>query len=104
VRFQLVFQFEAHTIKDFDSLIELETFLIEALASERNAVVDGHDFGSGEFNIFVHTEAPRDLCGKIGDLVGHRHPDLPFSAGFRAFDEDSYTALWPPSLISFTVS
>ena len=50
MRYQLVLQFEPNTMDDFDQLVILEGKLIEELGSV--ATVDGHDFGSGEFNIF----------------------------------------------------
>ena len=43
---------------DFDQLVILEDKLIEELGSV--ATVDGHDFGSGEFNIFVLTDEPTE--------------------------------------------
>ena len=50
MKYQLVLQFEANTMDDFDQLVILEDKLIDELGSV--ATVDGHDFGSGEFNIF----------------------------------------------------
>ena len=32
-------------------------------------IVDGHDFGSGEMNIFVHTDNPKSAFEKIKALV-----------------------------------
>ena len=58
MRYQLVLQFEPNTMDDFDQLVILEGKLIEELGSV--ATVDGHDFGSGEFNIFVLTDEPTD--------------------------------------------
>jgi len=56
MRYQLILQFEANTMDDFDQLAILEDKLIGELGSV--ATVDGHDFGSGEFNIFVLTDEP----------------------------------------------
>ncbi len=54
--YQLVLQFSAHTLEDYDQLISLETLLLKQL--DRVAKVDGHDMGKGEFNIFILTRIP----------------------------------------------
>jgi hypothetical protein len=56
VKYQLVLQWPAHAIEDFDRLVEVEETLVERL-SERHDV-DGHDMGAGEMNMFIHTEHP----------------------------------------------
>jgi hypothetical protein len=49
MKYQLVLQFRAEGTQDFDELVVLEDLLIENLPS--TSEVDGHDFGSNEFNI-----------------------------------------------------
>ena len=66
MKYQLVLQFAADSTEDFDRLIELEDRLIEELDV---ATVDGHDFGSGEFNIFVLTDDPVTVFGKAHEIV-----------------------------------
>jgi len=56
MNYQLVLQFVVNSTADFDRLVSLETKLIESLGEV--GVVDGHDFGSGTFNIFVLTNEP----------------------------------------------
>jgi hypothetical protein len=56
MRYQLVLQFAADSLVDFDRLVALEDRLIEELG--QLAMVDGHDFGLGQFNIFVLTDDP----------------------------------------------
>jgi hypothetical protein len=48
MKYQLVLQFRAESMMDFDELVVLEDLLIENLPP--HSEVDGHDFGSGEFN------------------------------------------------------
>lgn len=55
--FQITIKFEASTLDDFDEKIIWETKLIELLGDRHE--VDGHDFGEGEMNIYVHSEAPK---------------------------------------------
>ena len=40
-------------------------------AAGRYATVDGHDFGSGEMNIFVETSQPAE-AGHSRDALGYR--------------------------------
>ena len=56
MKYQLVLQFYASSIEDFDQLIEIEEMLESTLGNLHE--VDGHDFGSGEMNIFIHTNDP----------------------------------------------
>jgi hypothetical protein len=91
-------------MEDFDFLISLEEYLIQSLAADCAALVDGHDFGMGEFNVFIHTDEPREFFTRVGDLIGDQRPDLPVSAGFRASDDEEYTSLWPPSSAAFSVA
>lgn len=54
---QLVLQFaKAEDLNNYDKLLRFEEALISLLG--RSADVDGHDFGSGEMNIFILTEDP----------------------------------------------
>src|ERR1700734_259644 len=56
MKYQLVLQWPATSIRDYDSMIEIESVLSERLS--KNSKVDGHDAGAGEMNIFVHTDDP----------------------------------------------
>jgi len=100
LKFQLVIQFSATTLADYDALIELET----ALMAEKGICVDGHDFGMNEFNIFVHTNEPKIAFERIRNLIQNDRPELVFAAGFRDFSEDDYIPLWPAELRSFSVA
>src|SRR6266699_2489706 len=54
--FQLVLQFSGDSLADYDAMVALENELIAELGD--TADVDGHDFGSGEVNIFIITTDP----------------------------------------------
>jgi hypothetical protein len=58
----------------------------------------------GEFNIFIHTSDPQAAFVTFGNLIRASRPDLPFAAGYRAFDEDGYTPLWPQASNRFSVA
>jgi hypothetical protein len=100
LKFQLVIQFPATSLEEFDALIRLET----ALNMEKEIFLDGHDFGMGEFNIFIHTNEPRVILERVGDLIKAQLPGIPFAAGYRDFSEDNYIPLWPTGLESFVVA
>lgn len=93
VSFQLVFQFPAESLADYDAMIALEDQLITVLGS--SAQVDGHDCGAGESNIFVFTDHPtstfelaRPSLERAGCLSSVR-------VGYRSVAGEEYTTLWP---------
>jgi hypothetical protein len=103
MQYVLVLQWPASSQSDFEALIEIEDAL-EAGIAEDHGFVDGHDFGSGEMNIFVHTDVPleafRDAQASLsGDLrwAGVR-------AAYRDVDGDQYQVVWPAGLQEFSVS
>jgi hypothetical protein len=85
-----------------DLVIQFESDLEEWLAADSE--IDGHDAGSGEMNIFVHTNDPRRpfnscrSCFRASELW--RTATVP---GYRHFSEDEYTPIWPPGLPNFDV-
>lgn len=99
---QLVFQFDAKTLEDFDQLSALEIALERGLP--KGAHLDGHDSGLGEFNIFIHTNDPVAIFEPIRAIISLKSPGISFRAAYRNFKEDAYTVLWPPSLTKFAVS
>lgn len=101
MKYQLVVQFQALSMDDFDRLVTLEETLRVAL--EGSAEVDGHDFGSGEFNIFVHTDDPKETCERIRQIVDTPPAEHQMRAAYRDFDEEEYTILWPPDLKEFKI-
>ncbi|SFS10167.1 hypothetical protein SAMN05421771_1754 [Granulicella pectinivorans] len=104
MKYQLVIQFEAPRFETFDDLISLEDLLRGKLESHAEVLVDGHDYGLGEANIFIHTNEPQAILEVVGETIEEARPGLPFAAGYRDFDEDEYTPLWPLNLEQFRVA
>ena len=102
VRFQLILQFPATTTKDFDVLVALEEELTRSLPPI--AKVDGHDFGMGEFNIFVLTDGPKEAFEVAKVLIQQRQPQPQLRAAYREMAEDEFVILWPLGLAEFTVA
>ena len=50
MKYQVVIQWPASSIADYDTIIGIESFLIDHLSSASE--IDGHDAGSGEMNVF----------------------------------------------------
>jgi hypothetical protein len=92
-KYQLVLQLPGTTQQDFDVLVSLEESLADALDGTSHEV-DGHDFGSGTGNIFIHTNDPIgafDRTKKVANPI--EYPML--KAAYRSFDEDDFTLIWP---------
>ncbi len=99
---QLIFQFDARTLKDFDELSVLELAIDKGLP--KGAKLDGHDCGRGEYNVFIHTSDPVAIFEAISEVIGRQCPEIVFRAAYRSFNQDEYTILWPTSLTKFAVS
>ena len=98
--YQMVIQLSADLFGD-PAYAELEDQLIEVL--DGVADIDGHDIGSGQWNIFIETTRPKetfDLSYKYllsANLLSH------VKVGHRKMDEDDYTCLWPRDCDHFEV-
>lgn len=92
MKYQLVLQFDASNIEDFDRGIEIEDKITNVLGNSHD--VDGHDFGSGEMNIFILTNEPKEAFELIkAKLLPTMQ--IKFKAAFRDMTSESYTVLWP---------
>jgi hypothetical protein len=99
MKYQLVLQFRAKRTQDFDELIVLEDLLIENLLA--TSEVDGHDFGSDEFNIFVLTNQPRESFREAEKIIEQHHPRQQLKAAYRELGKEEFVILWPPNLQEF---
>ena len=99
MRYQLVLQWPAVSEADCDRLISLEEMIEDRLGNI--GIVDGHDFGFGEMNIFVHTDKPKSVFEKIIALPAVRKNLQQLKAGYRDFEEDEHTAVYPDGLKHF---
>ena len=81
--------------------MSLEELLMAKLTDQSE--VDGHDFGSGKANIFIHTNDPhRTLKEVLGILSGHKFwPDTVIA--YRETLGTEYTVLWPKGTTEFHV-
>ena len=103
-KFQLVLQWPSTDVADFDDLIDFEDTL-DARLSPHLGIVDGHDAGSGEINIFILTDTPEKTFAECRSLI--RSPRLAsgLSAAYRSVAAEEYTRLWPEaSLAAFRVN
>src|SRR5579864_4911160 len=101
MKYQFVIQFAAESIDDFDHLVAFEESLFPAFGD--SAIVDGHDFGVGEFNIFIFTDEPAKTFEKVQQVVRSQplpypmrvaYRDRPYSDGAK----EGFVILWPPNL------
>jgi hypothetical protein len=92
MQYQLVLQFGADAISNYDALIAIESQLIAALGE---AAMDGHDMGSGEANIFLSTSDPQTTFRQIAPLLERTGFMAVITAAYRRTDEDEYHVLWP---------
>jgi len=99
--YQLVLQFVASSMADFDRLVSLETKLMEGLGE--SGIVDGHDFESGTFNIFVLTNEPTTTFKQAQDVVLREGIPNEMRSAYRELDGENYVILWPSGLTEFSV-
>jgi hypothetical protein len=101
VRYILVLQWPGDSEADFDALISMEEQVGATLG--RYSSVDGHDFGSGEMNIFINTDRPTEAFADAANALreGPRWGDL--RAACRLAQGGPYEILWPRSLQKFSV-
>ena len=92
MKYQLVLQFPVSDSTDFDQLIDLEGQLMVALAGAH--LVDGHDFGSGEMNIFIHTDDPKGALELALPVVPPALERI-LTAAFREVSSDDFQIVFP---------
>jgi len=101
LKYQLVLQWPASSIDDYDTLISVEDALIEGLPDE--AEVDGHDAGSGQANIFILTKSPHTTFHVVRAILEACNSLVDARIAFRDRKRDEYTVLWPIDLRKFEV-
>ena len=102
MKYQLVLQFQAESVHEFDELVVLEDLLVEKLPLDSE--VDGHDFGSGEFNIFILTDQPEQTFHTAKQTIQQYRPPQKFQAAYRELGQNSFVILWPPTLREFKIA
>lgn len=101
MKYQLVLQFGAALLEDFDRLVALEDQLLVELCGL--ATVDGHDFGLGQFNIFILTDEPVASFSRAHQIVTDQEIQNDMRSAYRELDGEDYVILWPSSLTEFRV-
>ena len=96
MKYQLVLQFQAESVQEFDELVVLEELLVENLPL--HSQVDGHDFGSGEFNIFILTDQPKESFHAAEKTIQHYRPPQTLKVAYREVGQNNFVILWPPNL------
>ena len=102
MQYQLVIQFKANSLDDFDSLIRFEDELLSRIGD--SAEVDRHDFGSGELNIFVLTDHPESTFQYVREVFALLRPKHAMAVAYRKLIEQKFTSIWPMTLNDFSVS
>lgn len=101
MKYQLVVQLPEEVFGDLDKIIEMEDKLLENLL---NAELDGHDVGSGEVNLFIHTNNPIDTFGLIKNIFIYDEEILRNAkVAYRDLTGEEYTLLWPEGLKEFKI-
>jgi hypothetical protein len=93
MKHQLVLQFPASSISDYDALIAVEDALVRKIGD--SADVDGHDCGSGEMNIFIFADEPKAVFEKIKPVLAAHKNFEELVVAYRETDGEGYTTLWP---------
>jgi len=102
VKYWLILQWTSDSSPaDYSKLIEAEELLREKLREPD--VIDGHDIGSGEMNIFILTDNPQSCFGHVKRIFGGRKIWAALRAAYREADGNEYTILWPEGLTHFEV-
>jgi hypothetical protein len=103
VKYILVLQWPGTSEADFDALTSMED-LLEADLPAAHGFVDGHDFGAGEMDIFVHTERPLEAFQDAMTSLGTDPRWADVRAAYRPVDGERYVFVWPETLEVFSVS
>ena len=91
--YQLVIQFRGDSLEELDAAVEMEEEFGSALG--RKGKVDGHDVGSGEINIFIHTADPVPAFEIIKPILERNGVLESVTAAYRRPEGNDYTVIWP---------
>jgi hypothetical protein len=101
MKFQVVLQWPASGMDDYDGIVEIEDLLVEKLTNLSE--VDGHDFGSDEANIFVDADDPRRAFEEIRTILSAHELWPNVRIAYRQVDGTEYSMLWPQGAKTFNV-
>lgn len=101
MKYQIVLQWPASSMADYDRMIDLESFLIDTISA--GSEIDGHDAGSGEMNIFVRTNDVYFSFAEIKGLLAARSALKDVRIAYREIEKNKYSVLWPEGLNFFSL-
>lgn len=102
MKYQLVLQQSGSSMADFDQLVDLECELEDILGDA--ADVDGHDFGSGEANIFILTDTPNETFKTVRTHLEESGNLSSMRIAYREIESDAFKVLWPDGVTDFKVT
>lgn len=95
-------QLQEKLYNDIDWIASTEDKLEESLP---DAEIDGHDIGSGEINIFIHTNDPLNTFKMAKNVLEEGGLDLEnIKMAYRELSSEKYIPLWPENLVDFNVA
>lgn len=92
MKYLLVIQFAVSDSDDFDSLIELEDKITNEIEPAHE--VDGHDFGMGEFNIFIFTDDPVEASLQARKNIPQNDTNR-MKIAYRSVNGEAYKTIYP---------
>ena len=98
MKYQLVIQTRDSSL---DAVIALEDMITDLLNG--TSEIDGHDFGSGEANIFIITTKPESDCNAIKTALGQRLEKEKIKIAYRALGSSEYISLYPKETENFKI-
>lgn len=90
---QLVLQFQGDELETLDAVVALENQLIGQLTDA--AIVDGHDIGSGETNIFIITTDVEATFHLIKPVLERADLLQVAVVASRPIGDEKYRVIWP---------
>lgn len=94
MKYMLVLKFEESAIKCFDDIIDIENKIRISIAQANHSLLDGHDFGCGEMNMFIHTDEPELAFNLVRIELGNSKFYV-HRAAYRKLEGNSYEMLYP---------
>ena len=101
MRYQLVLQFTADTIAEFDQFVALKEKLIDAL--EYSAIVTVKTSDNQSSDIFILTAEPAMVFDKAHRIIRDQRLQQGMRAAYREPPGENFMILWPTTLTEFSV-
>lgn len=89
----LVLQTSGESPAAFDAMMNVEQDLAPELGDI--ALVDGHDMGCNEINIFIITSNPLLVFARAKPVLERHGLLADINSAFRLLSGDTYTRVWP---------